>query len=201
MAGPAMARGPFRRARLRHPAVPETRREIDGVPQGDRRLPMSDRIKLLIVDDEVRFLDAMARRLAMRDFDVTTATNGPDALKAAGEARFDLALLDLKMPGMNGREVLEALKREHRFLEVIILTGHGSLDSAVECTRLGAFGYLPKPYEFDRLLEVLRDAYEHRLRQKFALDQERMDRLANLAMGSSPLGLLRQMRDLDDEEK
>jgi DNA-binding NtrC family response regulator len=162
---------------------------------------MSDRIKLLIVDDEVRFLDAMARRLAMRDFDVTTATNGPDALKAAGEARFDLALLDLKMPGMNGREVLEALKREHRFLEVIILTGHGSLDSAVECTRLGAFGYLPKPYEFDRLLEVLRDAYEHRLRQKFALDQERMDRLANLAMGSSPLGLLRQMRDLDDEEK
>ncbi len=162
---------------------------------------MSDRIKLLIVDDEVRFLDAMARRLAMRDFDVTTATNGPDALTAAGEARFDLALLDLKMPGMNGREVLEALKREHRFLEVIILTGHGSLDSAVECTRLGAFGYLPKPYEFDRLLEVLRDAYEHRLRQKFALDQERMDRLANLAMGSSPLGLLRQMRDLDDEEK
>ena len=162
---------------------------------------MSDRIKLLIVDDEVRFLDAMARRLEMRDFDVTTATNGPDALKAAGEARFDLALLDLKMPGMNGREVLEALKREHRFLEVIILTGHGSLDSAVECTRLGAFGYLPKPYEFDRLLEVLRDAYEHRLRQKFALDQKRMDRLANLAMGSSPLGLLRQMRDLDDEEK
>jgi len=162
---------------------------------------MSDRIKLLIVDDEVRFLDAIARRLEMRDFDVTTATNGPDALEAAKKARFDLALLDLKMPGMNGREVLEALKREHRFLEVVILTGHGSLDSAVECTRLGAFGYLPKPYEFDRLLEVLRDAYEHRLRTKFAHDEERMNQLTDLAMGSSPLGLLRRMRELDDGEK
>ena len=162
---------------------------------------MSDQIKLLIVDDEVRFLDAIARRLSMRDFEVTKATNGAEALAAAASSKFDVALLDLKMPGMDGRQVLESLKAEHEFLEVIILTGHGSLDSAVECTKLGAFGYLPKPYEFDKLLETLKDAYEHRLRRKFDRDQKRADELAKIALGNSPLAILRRLRELDDERK
>ena len=162
---------------------------------------MGEKIKLLIVDDEVRFLDAIARRLEMRDFEVTKAADGTSALAAAQAAKFDVALLDLKMPGMDGREVLEALKAEHRFLEVIILTGHGSLDSAVECTKLGAFGYLPKPYELDRLIEVLKDAYEHRLRQKFEHDQQRLDELTKVALGNSPLAILRRLRELDDERK
>jgi DNA-binding NtrC family response regulator len=162
---------------------------------------MPDKIKLLIVDDEVRFLDAIARRLEMRDFDVTKAEDGTQALEAARSDKFDVALLDLKMPGMNGQEVLEVLKQEHKFLEVIILTGHGSLDSAVQCTKLGAFGYLPKPYEFDKLIEVLRDAYEHRLRKKFEQDQHRLDELSKVAMGGSALGILRRLRELDNEEK
>lgn len=156
------------------------------------------RIKLLIVDDEVKFLEAIARRLRMRDLDVTTASNGHEALEIARRERFDLALLDLKMPGMDGREVLEVLRQEHRFLEVVILTGHGSLDSAVECTKLGAFGYLPKPYELDRLLEVLKDAFESRLRRKLEHDQTRLDELLQAAVGESPLGILRRMRELDD---
>jgi DNA-binding NtrC family response regulator len=158
-------------------------------------------IQLLIVDDEVSFLDAIAQRLAMRGFDVTTASDGGQALAAAREKRFDLALLDLRMPGMKGEEVLEALRAEHAFLEVVILTGHGSIDSAVACTRLGAFGYLPKPYELDRLIEVLKDAYENRLRRKFEHDQERMARLASLVAGESPLGVLRRLREIDDERK
>lgn len=163
---------------------------------------MTDKkIKLLIVDDEVKFLDAIARRLQMRDFEVTKASNGDDALAAAQASRFDLALLDLKMPGMNGQEVLEVLKQEHRFLEVIILTGHGSMDSAVECTKLGAYGYLPKPYEIDDLIEVLKGAYQHRMEKKFAHDQERLEELMSMAVGQSPLGFLRRMRELDDEEK
>ena len=162
---------------------------------------MADNIKLLIVDDEVRFLDAIAKRLEMREFEVTTATNGAEALAAAQADKFDVALLDLKMPGMDGQQVLEAIKAEHRFLEVIILTGHGSLDSAVECTKLGAFGYLPKPYEFDKLIEVLKDAYEQRLRRKYERDQQRLDELGKVALGSSPLGILRRMRELDDERK
>ncbi|MBU0982960.1 MAG: response regulator [candidate division Zixibacteria bacterium] len=162
---------------------------------------MPGRIKLLIADDEIKFLESIAKRLEMRDFEVTKATNGQEALTIAGSQKFDLALLDLKMPGVNGRQVLEVLKREHRFLEVIILTGHGSLDSAVECTKLGAFDYLPKPYELEKLLEVLRRAYEARLQKKFEADQERLEKIADMATGSSALSILRELRKLDDDEK
>jgi DNA-binding NtrC family response regulator len=162
---------------------------------------MADKIKLLIVDDEVKFLDSIAQRLQLRDFDVTKATNGQEAIEATRREKYDLALLDLKMPGIDGRQVLEILKKEHKFLEVIILTGHGSVDSAVECTKLGAFDYLPKPYELDKLLEVLKKAYQARLEKKFQLDEARMQKLQELAAGSSALGILREMRKLDDEEK
>ncbi len=162
---------------------------------------MAEKIKLLIVDDEVKFLDSISRRLEMRGFDVTKASNGSQALDAAREASFDLALLDLKMPGLNGQQVLEMLKEEHKYLEVIILTGHGSVDSAVECTRLGAFSYLPKPYELEKLLEVLRDAYQARLQKKFKRDELKSKQIMKLAMGSSPLGILRELRKLDDDEK
>ena len=114
----------------------------------------------------------------MRNLEVVTASNGSDALEIARKQTFDVALLDLKMPGMNGQEVLGALKREHKFLEVVILTGHGSMESAVECTKLGAFAYLPKPYELDDLLAVLRGAYEARLRKKLGVGPERMGELA-----------------------
>jgi len=162
---------------------------------------MPDKIKILIVDDEVKFLDSVSRRLEMRNFDVTKAVNGTEALEAARRAGFDLALLDLKMPGLNGQQVLEQLKKEHKYLEVIILTGHGSVDSAIECTRLGAYGYLPKPYELEKLLEVLQQAYEARLKKKFEQDEVRMEKIMRLATGSSPLGILRELAKLDDEEK
>jgi len=162
---------------------------------------MPDKIKLLIVDDEIKFLDSIAQRLELRGFDVTKASSGVAAVDAARSGKFDLALLDLKMPGMDGIQVLEKLKKDHKFLEVIILTGHGSLDSAVECTKLGAFGYLPKPYELDNLLDILKQAYESRLKKKFERDQARMDKIAEIALGSSPLGILRELAKLDDEEK
>lgn len=162
---------------------------------------MSDKIKLLIVDDEVKFLDSIAQRLELRGFDVTKASSGIAAVDAARRGKFDLALLDLKMPGMDGIEVLGLLKKEHKYLEVVILTGHGSLDSAVECTKLGAFGYLPKPYELENLLDVLKQAFEARLKKKFEQDQARMDKIAKIALGSSPLGILRELSKLDDEEK
>lgn len=162
---------------------------------------MEKKISLLIVDDEVAFLKAIARRLEMRGFTVTKAENGKAAQEAAGHQKFDLALVDLKMPGMNGQELLEILKREHQHIEVIILTGHGSLDSAVECTKLGAFGYLPKPYEVDKLLEALRDAYEARMKKKFEANEKRMAAIREAALGGSPLGILRRLQELDDDVK
>lgn len=159
------------------------------------------RIKLLIVDDEEKFLESIAKRLQMRDFDVTTATRGADAVEIARQEKFDLALLDLKMPGMDGKQVLEILKKEHKYLEVIILTGHGSMDSAVDCTKLGAFSYLPKPYELDKLLDTLRLAYEERMRKKWQDDTERMEKITKMATGQSALAILRELRKLDDERK
>ena len=165
---------------------------------------MSDekkQIKLLIVDDEEKFLSATAERLGLRDFDVTTATEGSQAIKAAKKGKFDVAILDLRMSGMDGMELLQILKKKHKFLEVIILTGHASLDSAVEATKLGAFSYLEKPYNFEKLLEVLKEAYETRLRKKFKQDKKRTEEIEFLAMGSSPMGILRSLRRIDDDEK
>ena len=159
---------------------------------------MEDKIRLLIVDDEVKFLDSIAKRLELRDFEVTKATNGKDAIKIARKEKFDLALIDLKMPGIDGKQVLEILKKEHKFIEAIILTGHGSLDSAVECTKLGAFGYLPKPYEFDQLIDKLKEAYELRLQKKFENNLEQKEKILQSAEGESALGILRKLRELDD---
>jgi DNA-binding NtrC family response regulator len=105
------------------------------------------------------------------------------------------------MPGMDGGEVLRVLKEEHQFLEAIILTGHGSLESAVELTKLGAYSYLPKPYELEKLIQVLQEAYQARLRKKFASDQATMEKIMTLAEGESPLGILRKLRELDDNRK
>jgi DNA-binding NtrC family response regulator len=156
---------------------------------------MDKKIRLLIVDDEVDFLDSIARRLEIRGFDVTKASRGDEALQAASEGGFDLALLDLKMPGIDGTEVLRILKEEHKYLEVIMLTGHGSIDSAVECTKLGAFSYLSKPYEMEKLLEVLRDAYETRLKKKFESDQVRLGQIARTTEELTPENLIRETRD------
>lgn len=158
-------------------------------------------IKLLIVDDETKFLEAIAKRLRKRGFDVTTATNGADAIAVARKEKFDIALLDLKMPGMDGGEVLRMLKKEHKYLEAIILTGHGSLESAVELTKLGAFSYLPKPYEIDKLIDCLKDAYQARLERKFKADQEKVERIMEMATGEGALSILRALKELDDERR
>ncbi len=161
----------------------------------------AEKIRLLIVDDEVEFLEALGQRLEMRDFDVRPVTSGEQALALCQQEKFDLALIDLKMPGMDGRELLALLKQEHQHLEVIVLTGQGSLGNAVECVKLGAFGYLPKPYKIDDLLDVLKNAYTERLHKKFEADTARTEELVRLAQGESPLGILRRMRALDDERK
>jgi two-component system NtrC family response regulator len=158
-------------------------------------------IKLLIVDDDEKFLSTIAERLGLKDFDVTTANEGKQAIKSAKKAKFDVAILDMKMPGMDGMELLKILKKKHKFLEVVILTGFSSIDSAVEATKHGAFGYLEKPYNFEKLLEILKEAYETRLRKKFEHDKKRMEEIDFLAMGSSPMGILRSLRRIDDEEK
>lgn len=160
-----------------------------------------NRIKLLIVDDDEKFLSTISERLGLKDFDVTPASNGNKALAAAEKGDFDVAVVDLKMPGIDGMELLKRLKESHKFLEVIMLTGHSSINSAVESTKLGAFGYLEKPYNFDDLLQKIKEAYEARLMKKFEHDRKRTEKIEKIAMGSSPLGILRSLKVLDDQEK
>ena len=159
---------------------------------------MSEGIKLLIVDDEARFLETLSKRLSRRDFVVTPVNNGPDAIRIAREQSFDLALLDLKMPGMSGEEVLEALKAEHPDIEVIILTGHGSIDSAVKLTQAGSYSYLQKPCETEELLGVLKNAYQRRVQSRFRIDEDKMSALLESATRESPLAILRKLRELED---
>jgi DNA-binding NtrC family response regulator len=132
---------------------------------GKRNEDMGDKIKLLVVDDEQQFLEALCKRLEFRDFEVTPVGNGAEAIEAARKERFDVALIDLKMPGIEGEELFSLLKEEDPFLEVIILTGHGSIDSAIRSTKQGIFSYLHKPCPLDTLLHVLMEAHQSRVKK------------------------------------
>ena len=160
-----------------------------------------NQIKLLMVDDEVKFLESISKRLALKDFDVIAASNGQEAIASAENDLFDVAVVDFQMPGMDGAQVLKALKERHQYLEIIMLTGHATVDSAVECTKLGAFKFLEKPYAFEKLVEVIKEAYEARLKKKFEHNKKRMDDIQKLSFGHSPLGILRALAHLDNEEK
>lgn len=158
-------------------------------------------IKILLVDDEEKFLQAVAERLSIKGFDVKTAAGGDHAIHAAQKGGYDVAVVDLQMPGTDGTQVLKVLKQNHQFIEIIMLTGHATVDSAVECTRLGAFKYLEKPYDFQKLVEALKDAYQSRMQKKFESNRQRMQAIQRLSTHQSPLGLLRAMAQLDDGRK
>jgi DNA-binding NtrC family response regulator len=114
--------------------------------------------RLLLVDDEVGYLEVLAKRLIYRDFDVTTASSGEEAIRAVRSRDFDVAVVDLKMEDMDGIEVLKVLKRMDPALHVIILTGHGSERAARDGLAHGAFDYLIKPIDLDALIGRIRAA-------------------------------------------
>jgi len=159
-----------------------------------------EKINLLIVDDEEQFLKSMAKRLEVRGFNVIAVDRGEKAIEAAREHPIDIALVDLKMPGINGEQTLEALKKQHQWMEVVILTGHGSVDSAVECTKNGAYSYLQKPCEWERLLSVLAEAYKKKVMSKLNIKETRMNELLKMSVYSSPRAILEKIRGLDQED-
>lgn len=162
---------------------------------------MSKKIKLLFVDDEERFLKTLSDRLSLRDFDVTPVSSAEEALGVLETEKFDIALLDLKMPGMDGGRLLTVIKERRPDMEVIILTGHGSIDSAVECTKHGAYRYLQKPCETTELLTALSEAYQLRIQKKLLLTEQKMNEILGGVQGRSPLDILRRLKDLSGEDK
>jgi DNA-binding NtrC family response regulator len=156
-----------------------------------------EKINLLIVDDEEQFLNSISRSLELRDFKVIAVNRGEKAIEAAKNNPIDIALVDLKMPGISGEETLKRLKQEHKWMEVVILTGHGAIDSAVECTRSGAYSYLQKPCELDILLKALQDAYKKKVMNKKQIEEKKMNELLSISISNSPREILRKLREID----
>jgi DNA-binding NtrC family response regulator len=121
------------------------------------------RARILLVDDEVAFANNIAKLIFKRGYEVVTVYNGDSAVRAVEEKEFDVIVLDLKMPGLDGLSTLKLIKGKCPETEVIILTGHGSLESGTEGIQLGAFDFLMKPVRFDDLHEKIRQAYQRRL--------------------------------------
>lgn len=160
---------------------------------------MDRQIKLLVVDDDEEFLSNISKRLEKHGLDVTSYNNGFDAMCGAKNKRFDVALLDLELPTMNGGQLLKKLKELDNTIEVIILTGHGTIQSAFELSKEGAYEYLLKPSATEEVLKAISSAYSKRVTARFAEKAGRVDSIMNSAFGLSPIEILEELHKLDKE--
>jgi len=139
-------------------------------------------IQLLLVDDEERFLQTTKILLEKRGVDTFTATNGLDAIKIMDERHIDVVILDVKMPGLDGVEVLRKTKQRHPLVEVIMLTGHASAQSAVEGLKLGAFDYVMKPCDISDLMEKVNQAYDKKQAMEEKIRKAKVGRIISHPM-------------------
>jgi len=130
------------------------------------------KVNVLIVDDEEPFVATLTKRLTKRDLEITAAFDGKSALeKLDAESRLEVVILDVKMPGMDGIETLREIKTQHPLVEVIMLTGHATVETAIEGMKLGAFDYLMKPCDINLLVAKVdaaaarKDAQEEKITQ------------------------------------
>ena len=130
-------------------------------PQNARR-EVAMGLRVLAVDDEADFIETLVKRFTYRRIPVTAAANGPEALARLDREDFDVVILDMRMPGMDGLTVLQEIKKRHPLVEVIILTGHASVEAGMQGMSLGAYDYVLKPVDFGELLEKANKAYERK---------------------------------------
>ena len=123
------------------------------------KLHEKEHIRVLIADDEVEFLETLGTRMKLRGFEVTTVNSGGAAIQAVKQDTPDVVVLDLKMPDLNGLEVLAKLKEDFPALEVIILAGQGSFEAGKEGMEKGAFDYIMKPVDLNQLIGKIEEAY------------------------------------------
>jgi len=130
-------------------------------------------ISVLLVDDEVSFVETLAKRLTIRRFHVLTAHDAQEALAALDENLIDVVVRDVRMPDMDGIAATKAINNAHPLVEVILLTGHASIEASLEGMEMGAFDYLLKPVNIDELVYKIEDAH-----RKKELQEEKIRRLA-----------------------
>ncbi|MFH1933222.1 MAG: response regulator [Pseudomonadota bacterium] len=114
--------------------------------------------KVLLVDDEVDFLETLCERMRLRDMDVTTSASPLDAIKKVQEKDYDAIIMDLKMPQMDGLQLLKVLKEKNPDLQIILLTGHATVEKGIEAMKLGATDFLEKPVDLNVLTEKIHKA-------------------------------------------
>ena len=130
-------------------------------------------ISVLLVDDEEGFVATLAKRLALRRFDISTATTADRLFTTLDETPIDVVVLDVRMPDLDGIEATKMIKNAHPLVEVILLTGHASIEASLEGMEMGAFDYLLKPVNIDELVYKIEDAH-----RKKELQEEKIRRLA-----------------------
>lgn len=133
--------------------------------------------KILLVDDEVVFTTNMSKLLTNRGYKVTAVNSGDAAIQELEKNSFDVIILDLKMPGMDGITTLKEIKKLDLFTQTLILTGHGSIDTALDAVRLGAYDYLTKPCEIDELVKKIEGAWDKKDQQVKAEMEENVQKI------------------------
>ncbi len=134
---------------------------------------------VMLVDDEVTFVETMAKRLEKRNIETLLALSGKESLEALKtHQNLDVIVLDVKMPGMDGLETLKKIKQELPLIEVIMLTGHATIQSGIEGMKLGAYDFLTKPCDVEELVSKINDAAnKKREHEEKIMDAERKDLL------------------------
>jgi DNA-binding NtrC family response regulator len=136
------------------------------------------KIGVLLVDDEEQFVETLAMRLEARNYAVATAFNGDQALNHVKARDVDVVVLDVLMPGLSGIDTLREMKKLRPLTEVIMLTGHATVETAIEGMKLGAFDYLMKPTEIEDLVDKINKAYKRKADHEDRIRQATIDKIA-----------------------
>jgi DNA-binding NtrC family response regulator len=149
-----------------------------------------DDMKLMLVDDEPRLLETTRKLLSKKGFTAITASSGEEALEKLKAETVHVVILDVKMPGMDGLTTLKAIKNQFPMIEVIMLTGHATVESAIEGLKSGATDYLMKPADIDEILRKAGDAFANRQHLEEKIRAEKMRKFAGTHRDIIPLFLL-----------
>lgn len=141
-------------------------------------------IKVLLIDDEQTLLEYLSKRLLREGFTIKATFSGEEAVEVATNDNFDVAVVDLKMPGIDGVETQKRLHDIQPFLQCIVLTGHGSVETALESGQEDAFQYLLKPIDYDVLVKTIKEAYEKKLESQNVKFREHVEEIYRSGLGA-----------------
>ena len=135
---------------------------------------------VLLVDDEVSFIETFSERLELRDFEISKAFSGEEALQVLDENKnIEIVILDVKMPGMDGIETLTVIKRKYPLVEVMMLSGHADVTSAIDGMKQGAFDYLMKPVDMDQIISKVTEAVAKKRQHEEKIIQARIKQITS----------------------